>query len=239
MVKLSKICAECGTTFFKKRFCSIKNWNDRTRYCSRECSNKHTLLNGSKQPTSEQRARGERNHMWKGGQIKKECSICNKFYLVDPYRDKQTRFCSRKCFIFYQKTPMGRLAKSEAIRNGINAEFYRLTITFAKFKNLLRRCSRYNMWRMKIFTRDDFTCQECGKRGGKIHADHIKPFISIILEKKIRTYEQALETRELWDIENGRTMCLSCHYKTDTFGSKVHRVLLTIVKHLLFQLEYT
>lgn len=230
MVKSSKNCKECGVVFYKKENCSKKNWAIRTKYCSLACSHKHTLLDGSKQPTKEQRARGEKNNKWKGGQVAKKCSFCDSFYKVDPYREKETKFCSMKCFISFRKSPTGRLELSEAVRNGINAEFYRLTMTFAKFKNLLRRCSRYNMWRMEIFERDNFTCSDCGKRGSKIQADHIKPFISIILEKGIKTYEQALDTEELWDIKNGRTLCLSCHYKTPTFGSKVHRELSTIIK---------
>lgn len=36
---LSKICLVCGDTFCKKSNCSLKNWESRTKYCSKECSN--------------------------------------------------------------------------------------------------------------------------------------------------------------------------------------------------------
>jgi hypothetical protein len=43
-------------------------------------------------------------------------------------------------------------------------------------------------------------------RGGKLNADHIK------------SWAHYPELR--FDTSNGRTLCLSCHHKTDTFGAK-------------------
>jgi len=31
------------------------------------------------------------------------------------------------------------------------------------------------IWREKVFKRDNYTCQVCGKKGGYLIADHIKP----------------------------------------------------------------
>ena len=72
----------------------------------------------------------------------------------------------------------------------------------------------YRQWRSDIFTRDDFTCQECGQRGGYLHAHHIKSFSSILQFYEITTLKEALNCEELWNINNGITLCVECHKKT-------------------------
>ena len=73
----------------------------------------------------------------------------------------------------------------------------------------IRRSAEYQNWRKNVFKRDNYTCQECGMKGGVIlNADHIKPFF---LFPELR-----------FEIDNGRTLCISCHRKTDTYGSKIH-----------------
>lgn len=52
--------------------------------------------------------------------------------------------------------------------------------------------------RLEVYERDDWTCQDCGRRGGKLHAHHIKPWA---------------ERPDLrYDSENGVTLCPPCHY---------------------------
>jgi len=82
---------------------------------------------------------------------------------------------------------------------------------------LIRKCYEYRQWVQDIFKRDDYTCQECGKRGGQLQAHHIKPFALIIKENKITTLAEALLCYELWDYDNGQTLCLDCHKKTDSY----------------------
>lgn len=73
----------------------------------------------------------------------------------------------------------------------------------------------FNMrqWRSDVFTRDNFYCQICGQHGGELHADHIKLFSVIMEENKINTFEKSLICEELWNINNGRTLCKKCHLK--------------------------
>ena len=242
---LSKNCLVCNRPFSKGTNTSLKNWNTRSKYCSRECLNqskigKPTWIKGKfgilkansgsfkKGHVSivplEKRARGSVNNKWKGGQIEKHCFICNKSFLVDRYRLK-AKCCSIDCVILWKKTEEHRNHMSDVQRSKISERMKGFTETVCTFKSLLRRCSRYNMWREYILKRDDFTCQTCGVHGGKLCVDHIEPFITIIARNNVTSYEEAITCKELWEVDNGRTLCLTCHYKTPTFGSKVLKLL--------------
>lgn len=71
---------------------------------------------------------------------------------------------------------------------------------------IIRQGLTYRLWRESVFKRDNYICQLCGQRGGILNADHIKPFALFI---KLR-----------FSLDNGRTLCLNCHRKTDTYGWK-------------------
>lgn len=71
-------------------------------------------------------------------------------------------------------------------------------------KNRIRKLREYKDWRHKVFTRDNYTCQECMIRSGNgkevyLEAHHIKSFADYP------------ELRYL--IENGITLCKNCHKK--------------------------
>src|SRR3990167_11464207 len=68
----------------------------------------------------------------------------------------------------------------------------------------LRHSLEYRLWRVAVFERDDYICIWCGVKGGKLEADHIKPF--------------ALFPELRFAIDNGRTLCVECHRTTDTYG---------------------
>lgn len=83
---------------------------------------------------------------------------------------------------------------------------------------LIRSSSKSKQWRLDIFERDDYICQFCFKRGGDLNADHITPLHKILKENKITTTDEGEKCEELWDIENGRTLCVPCHRTTDTYA---------------------
>lgn len=85
----------------------------------------------------------------------------------------------------------------------------------------IRTCFEYRQWRSDVYQRDNFTCTECGNnKSGNLNADHITSFVTIMEKYNITTMEQALECDELWNINNGRTLCIECHRKTDTYGNR-------------------
>lgn len=78
---------------------------------------------------------------------------------------------------------------------------------------------QYRQWRSDVFNRDNFTYQECSKRGGNIEAHHIKSFAEIIKEYQVKIFDDALECRELWDTNNGITLYKKCH-NIKTYGKR-------------------
>jgi len=66
-------------------------------------------------------------------------------------------------------------------------------------------------WRKDVFERDNYTCKKCKKIGGSLEAHHIKKFSTIIKKNKIKNILQARLCEELWDINNGKTLCKICH----------------------------
>lgn len=69
---------------------------------------------------------------------------------------------------------------------------------------------KYTVWRTEVFIRDKFTCQSCGCKGD-IEAHHLVPVIHILRKYNINTLEEAEQCSELWNVNNGKTLCRKCH----------------------------
>lgn len=83
--------------------------------------------------------------------------------------------------------------------------------------SIVRHSFEYKMWRQSVFEKDDYTCVFCNSRSKSgnpvvIHADHIKPF--------------SLYPELRFDLSNGRTLCINCHRKTETYGGKIYAQVL-------------
>ncbi len=73
----------------------------------------------------------------------------------------------------------------------------------------IRSSKEYAIWRKAVFERDGYTCVTCYAKKVPLNADHIKPF-AFFPELRL-------------DINNGRTLCVPCHKKTDTYAGKAKK----------------
>lgn len=64
-------------------------------------------------------------------------------------------------------------------------------------KDRNRENKEYREWRKSVFKRDDYTCQHCGEKGGKLNAHHIKKWSECVEER--------------FSVNNGITLCEECH----------------------------
>lgn len=62
---------------------------------------------------------------------------------------------------------------------------------------LERNYPKYKVWRLKVYEKNNYTCQRCGNRGGKLEAHHIEDYAN---NRELRT-----------EVCNGITFCKKCH----------------------------
>lgn len=167
----------------------------------------------------------------KGELLTLSCQKCATSFTVQPYR-KDAKFCSIPCARKGAKRPPRTEATKEKLRlahtgkrgfkhsmetrlrmsevkKGDRTHLWKGGIT--KLNDSIRRNVEYRMWREKVFQRDNWTCQECFARSCAhkrviLNADHIKPF----------AYFPELR----FEVSNGKTLCIDCHKKTDTYAGK-------------------
>lgn len=167
--------------------------------------------------------------------LRKSCLGCGDFFSKSQnksLKDWQMRstFCSRSCKsrangknrIDYRHSEetkrklslshVGKLVgnKSPFWKGGENS-----------ISSRVRKLFMYRQWREGVFKRDEYTCVLCARVGGTLNADHIIPFRHILLEETIRDIQMAIKCDKLWDISNGRTLCVDCHRQTPTWGGRV------------------
>jgi len=143
---------------------------------------------------------GENNPQWKGGSVKKKCLICGKEFEMKRPQGLKAKYCSRKCTGIAKKELIGKKGSNWKGNKAISPLYKRIKLL-----------SKYKQWRKAVFERDNYTCVICHKVGGILNPRHIKHFSVILKENNLRTIEQAINCKELWDINNGITLCKDCH----------------------------
>lgn len=191
-------CKICNKEIPKKRFDSVKKYLTRI-VCSRSCYKVYSNTTEMKEFYKQNRAKSKGNigRVW-----------------TEEEKHKHSIALT------------GRKFSEEAKRNisdGHKGEkAYQWKGGISPIKELIRSSSKYKEWRKQILCRDRFACQICGHKSSNLQVDHIKPFSVIINElveifgiDNIREYSE--KSVQLWDISNGRTLCVSCHQKTPLY----------------------
>lgn len=171
------------------------------------------------------------------GKTQVKCKDCNKEFIKrnDTLKEWQGR-CKRCAMKYKANLPetikkMSELAKIQVLKqggipnavkfikgihSGENHSGWRGGVTHERTK--IRNCEQYREWRNLVFRRDEFICCHCGVKGGQLNADHYpKTFSKIVNDNGIKKLEDALKCDELWDLGNGRTLCVPCHKETDSY----------------------
>ncbi len=177
-------CSQCNKEFIKSE--SLRNKNE-YNFCSRKCFAewRHENLVGDKNPNF-------------SGKIV-QCAECN----VDIFRAKyriasyKNHYCSYQCRIKHMVGP--------------NAGGYKGASRSRKhLVHRIRSLSLYLQWVKDVLKRDDYCCQECNATNN-LHVHHIKELIMIMNEYNITSVKEARACVELWNIDNGLTLCVHCH----------------------------
>ena len=147
------------------------------------------------------------------------CKVCLKIFFGYPHliTNKRT-YCSRDCYKIgitgrKRDKSIGRKVSISQIKRW--DKIGRKTVVSLA----IRTSKMYTDWREAVFERDDYTCQQCGVRGAELNADHYPKTLALVIkENNIKTLQEAILCEKLWDISNGRTLCVPCHRATDTYG---------------------
>lgn len=195
----NRVCIRCGVVYH--------SYNKTRKYCSKACYSKSdTCITNARKGADAIRG--------KGNGCRCKCKLCGRqfFYRFqrttcvdcEPIvkRQKRNQFtcivcgkafhnkvrkktCSRACQNQWQ-TIRQQAEKSHLWQGGKTSK-----------TSLLRNSHDYDLWRTSVFDRDDYTCQLCSQRGGKLTAHHIQMFSKNHLLRLIP--------------QNGITLCRKCH----------------------------
>jgi hypothetical protein len=99
------------------------------------------------------------------------------------------------------------------------SEHYNWKGGISKIDRLIRQIEEYKLWRAKVFERDNWTCQTCGTRGCYLEAHHLIEFHKLLTEYGVKSLIDARNCMILWDIDNGVSLCMSCHDLTKNGGN--------------------
>lgn len=76
----------------------------------------------------------------------------------------------------------------------------------------IRGSAQFKEWRLEVYKRDKFICQHCGYNKGNILNVHHLTSLNILIK----------ENKNLFDINNGITLCENCHTQNDNSFHKIY-----------------
>lgn len=158
------------------------------------------------------------SHANSGPRVSVECVHCKTWFVVRLFQARITssrpkRFCGRSCARTYNS----------------GDRHYGWAGGVSTLREQIRNSIPYRQWRLAIFRRDEFACVLCGRSkevNGTLEADHHPiSHAEIVHRNKISTLEHYFACAEMWDINNGRTLCHDCHTRTETYGGRNIRIV--------------
>lgn len=190
------IICKCGNKFKTK---PSKLKIGKGKYCSKQCLYKYRKPGGFKT--------GHKYFGLPKCKIKMIYCLCGCKSIIP---EKRSNGSKRR----YVKGHQGRGKLHYGWRNGITSLVTKIRLS--------KKCQE---WRYNIYKRDGFKCVLCGDNtGGNLNVDHYPvSFVNILVDYKITTLKYALRCKKLWDENNGRTLCVPCHEKTDNYGKRYRK----------------
>lgn len=170
----------------------------------------------------------------------KNCETCKSKYYVKPFLAPKSKYCSYDCKYKGQMNRVKNIChtcKNEFVRpasifkwasirghKNIYCSRYCQGIdkrndwtndprkTNKDYYRDIRWSVQFKEWRKAVFERDNYTCQRCGLRGGKLEPHHIFRF--------------AYFPEFRFSVSNGMVLCQDCHQLTKKYDKKFKLVLL-------------
>jgi 5-methylcytosine-specific restriction endonuclease McrA len=170
----------------------------------------------------------------------KHCEVCKVEYYVKPFNASKSKYCSYDCKHKGQMNRVGKICatckkgfsrpvsafKWASIRGHKNTYCSRYCESkdrrtdwendprknSKEYYNNIRWSIQFKEWRKAVFERDDYTCQRCGLRGGKLEPHHIFRF--------------AYFPEFRFSVANGMVLCFDCHQLTKKYDKRFKLVLI-------------
>lgn len=200
---LRRICHKCESEFY------VRPYREATaNFCSKQCA--YTDLDRAAKSSARIRRNpipNSENYRYKKGHVQPLSSrekMRGKRPNAKPWNKKpdvflNCEYCHKKVQIKPAFEGKQRYCSRPCANKGKD-------LGLTSMQKKLRTSLCYKEWRTAVFERDSYTCQVCSERGTQLNADHIKRFADY---PDLR-----------FDISNGRTLCVSCHKKTPTYGNR-------------------
>lgn len=191
---MKKICLKCGKEFYKPINRSRIEWES-SKYCSHSCANSVNSLNNSHSVGITPWNKGKELPQYSGENNPRwERVNLNCIY------------CNKEFVVKNYRKDEAKYCSRKCKTND--------NLGLTPLHKRIRESKSYKEWRTAVFKRDNYTCQECGIKSGngktiELNPHHIKAFTD---------YPELI-----FDVNNGKTLCIDCHKKTDTFGVNMWR----------------